>query len=90
MRSLPVACDAGTAFDGRHLYQLSADRILKIDPETGRVLSELPAPADGASGLTWAEGRARATGRGRARRWLSPPASGFTTALLLPVPPALG
>ena len=37
-----------------------------------------------------AEGRARATGRGRARRWLSPPASGFTTALLLPVPPALG
>jgi len=57
VRSLPVACDAGTAFDGRHLYQLSADRILKIDPETGRVLSELPAPADGASGLTWAEGR---------------------------------
>ena len=37
-----------------------------------------------------AEGRVRTAGRGRARRWLSPPASGFTTALLLPVPPAAG
>lgn len=57
VRSIPLACDAGTAYDGRHLYQLSAGRILKVDPGTGRVLSELPAPGDGASGLTWAEGR---------------------------------
>jgi outer membrane protein assembly factor BamB len=57
VRSIPLACDAGTAYDGRYLYQLSADRILKVDPGTGRVLSELPAPGDGASGLTWAEGR---------------------------------
>jgi outer membrane protein assembly factor BamB len=57
VRSIPLSCDAGTAYDGRYLYQLSAGRILKVDPETGRVLSELPAPGDGASGLTWAEGR---------------------------------
>ena len=37
-----------------------------------------------------AEGRVRAIGRGRARRWLSPPSGGFTTALLLPLPPAIG
>ncbi|HLT38013.1 MAG TPA: helix-turn-helix domain-containing protein, partial [Enhygromyxa sp.] len=30
-------------------------------------------------------GRVRATGRGRARRWLAPPLSGFTTTLLLPL-----
>jgi len=29
-------------------------------------------------------GRVRAVGRARARRWLSPPIAGFTTALLLP------
>jgi glutamine cyclotransferase len=55
-RSIPLACDAGTAYDGRHLYQLSANRILRVDPETGHVLSELPAPGN-AAGLTWAEGR---------------------------------
>lgn len=57
VRSIPLACDAGTAYDGRYLYQLSAERILKVDPGTGLVISELPAPGDGASGLTWAEGR---------------------------------
>jgi hypothetical protein len=34
----------------------SADRIQKIDPKTGRVLSTIPAPAGGCSGLAWAEG----------------------------------
>jgi streptogramin lyase len=57
VRALDVACDAGTAFDGRHLYQLAADRILKIDPRTGEILSTIPAPGGGRdSGLTWAEG----------------------------------
>ncbi len=32
-----------------------------------------------------ASGQARAIGRARARRWLAPPLSGFTTILLLPV-----
>jgi glutamine cyclotransferase len=57
VRSLDVACDAGTAFDGRYLYQLAADRILKLDPKTGAVVSTIPAPGGGRdSGLTWAEG----------------------------------
>lgn len=33
-----------------------------------------------------AAGKAAAIGRGRARRWLSPPLPGFTTTLLLPAP----
>jgi hypothetical protein len=30
------------------------------------------------------EGKVHSFGRGRARRWLTPPVTGFTTALLLP------
>ena len=58
LRTLDVACDAGTAFDGKHLYQIVDDRILEIDPATGAVLSAIPAPGGGGdSGLTWAEGK---------------------------------
>jgi outer membrane protein assembly factor BamB len=56
VRALPAACDAGTAFDGTHLYQLARGKIQKIDPGTGRVLATLAAPGQGHSGLTWAEG----------------------------------
>lgn len=57
VRSIDVACHAGTAFDGRHLYQIAEDRILKIDPGSGAVLSAIPAPGQGGdSGLAWAEG----------------------------------
>ena len=31
VRSIEVAADAGTAFDGRHLFQLAEDRIQKSD-----------------------------------------------------------
>ena len=56
-RSLDHACDAGTAFDGRHLYQVAEARIDKIDPATGAVLASIPAPGHGSdSGLAWAEG----------------------------------
>ncbi len=56
-RSLKVRADAGTAFDGRHLFQLFDQQIQKIDLETGRVLASLPAPGKGRhAGLTWAEG----------------------------------
>ena len=56
-RSLDVAAHAGTAFDGRHLFQLAEDRIQKIDPKTGQVLATIPAPGGGGdSGLAWAEG----------------------------------
>lgn len=33
-----------------------------------------------------AEGKVQSLGRGRARRWMSPPVMGFTTTLLLPAP----
>jgi hypothetical protein len=33
-----------------------------------------------------AGGKAQSFGRGRARRWITPPVPGFTTALLLPAP----
>lgn len=56
-RTLDVACDAGTAFDGTHFYQIAETRIDKIDPATGKVVASIPAPGDGSdSGLTWAEG----------------------------------
>jgi len=55
--SLARACDAGTAFDGTHLYQIAEARIDKIDPTSGRVLASIPAPGHGRdSGLAWAEG----------------------------------
>ena len=57
LRSIDVAAHAGTAFDGKHLFQIAEDRIQKIDPKTGRVLATIPAPGGGAdSGLAWAEG----------------------------------
>jgi glutamine cyclotransferase len=56
-RSIDVAAHAGTAFDGKHFYQLADDRIQKIDATTGRVISTIPAPGGGGdSGLAWAEG----------------------------------
>ena len=55
--TLDVACDAGTAFDGKHLYQIAEARIDKIDPATGKVLRSIPAPGSGTdSGMAWAEG----------------------------------
>jgi glutamine cyclotransferase len=56
-RTLAHAGDAGTAFDGRYLYQIAEARIDKIDPATGSVLASIPAPGHGYdSGLAWAEG----------------------------------
>lgn len=57
LRTLECASDAGTAFDGTHLYQIAASRIDKIDPASGAVVASIPAPGHGGdSGLTWAEG----------------------------------
>jgi len=57
VHTLPRACDAGTAFDGAHLYQIAEARIDKIDPATGQVLASIPAPGNGSdSGMAWAEG----------------------------------
>jgi glutamine cyclotransferase len=55
--TLDHAADAGTAFDGKYLYQIAEARIDKIDPVTGDVVASIPAPgAGGDSGLAWAEG----------------------------------
>ena len=56
MRTLNVPAHAGTAFDGKHLFQISGDRIQKIDPNTGDVIASVPTPDGGASGMAWAEG----------------------------------
>jgi outer membrane protein assembly factor BamB len=56
-RTLDCACDAGTTFDGTHLYQIAEARIDKIDPATGEVVASIPSPGHGSdSGLAWAEG----------------------------------
>lgn len=56
LRSIDVAAHAGTAYDGRYLYQIADNRIRKIDPLTGDVLATLDAPGDACSGMAWAEG----------------------------------
>ncbi len=57
LRSLDVAADAGTAFDGEHLFQIGDTMIRKINPVTGEVVSTIPAPGGGGnSGPAWAEG----------------------------------
>jgi glutamine cyclotransferase len=56
-RSIDIAAHAGTAYDGRHLFQIVENTIQKIDPATGHVLASIPAPGNGGdSGLAWAEG----------------------------------
>jgi streptogramin lyase len=56
-RKLDCASNAGTAFDGKYLYQIAEARIDKIDPDTGKVVVSIPAPGNGGdSGLAWAEG----------------------------------
>ena len=54
-RKLPVRASAGTAYDGRHFYQISGESIVQLDAKTGNVLASVPAPK-GSAGLTWAEG----------------------------------
>jgi len=52
-----IAADAGTAFDGKYLFQIAGAVILKIDAGTGEILTTIPAPGNGGdSGLAWAEG----------------------------------
>jgi hypothetical protein len=46
-RRFERAADAGTAFDGTHLYQIAEARIDKIDPATGKVVASIPAPGKG-------------------------------------------
>jgi glutamine cyclotransferase len=57
VRTIKIGADGGTAFDGKHLYQIADRRIHKIDPATGKVLHTIAAPGGGGdSGMAWAEG----------------------------------
>src|SRR5215831_3653483 len=62
VRSIAVTANAGTAFDGEHLFQLADGRIQKIDLKTGCVLTTIPAPAGGTSGLAWSPGSTESSG----------------------------
>lgn len=54
--SITTLAYAGTAFDGKHLFQIGEDQINRLNPETGEILASIPVPGDGASGLAWSEG----------------------------------
>jgi glutamine cyclotransferase len=57
VKTLEVESPAGTAYDGKHLYQIADGRIQKIDVTTGTVLTTVPAPStEDNSGMAWAEG----------------------------------
>jgi glutamine cyclotransferase len=57
-KRLDVPADAGTAFDGRHLYQITGAVIQKLDAKSGELLASIPSPGQGRdSGLAWAEGK---------------------------------
>ena len=51
-----LGAQAGTAFDGTHIWQLTPTEILRVDPESGEVIRRLPAPDVHCSGMAWAEG----------------------------------
>jgi len=55
-KRLDVVVDAGTAFDGKYLWHIVGLEIRKLDPDTGEVLSTLPAPSAQSSGLAYADG----------------------------------
>ncbi|HEY2514929.1 MAG TPA: glutamine cyclotransferase [Polyangiaceae bacterium] len=57
VNELDVAAEAGTAFDGEHLYQIAKGVIQKVNPQTGEVKGTIPVPFVGdSSGLAWADG----------------------------------
>jgi hypothetical protein len=53
---LDVEAHAGTAFDGKHLWQIAGHEIRKLDRKTGHVLATLPVPSAQSSGLAYAGG----------------------------------
>jgi glutamine cyclotransferase len=57
-KEVEVPADAGTAFDGEHLYQIGENKIRKVDLKTGRVVATLAVPGqtNDNSGLTWEGG----------------------------------
>jgi glutamine cyclotransferase len=54
--AMNVPAHAGTAFDGKHFYQIAENVIQKVEAKTGKVIGTIPCPGESNSGLTWAEG----------------------------------
>ncbi|RTL42106.1 MAG: helix-turn-helix domain-containing protein [Burkholderiales bacterium] len=74
----PVDGDAG------ELTALLADGAAWSTSALALALGESQRNVQRALAELQAQGRVRAVGQGRARRWLAPPLTGFTTVLLLP------
>jgi glutamine cyclotransferase len=52
-----LGATAGTAFDGSHIWQITDERIVKLDRDTGEVVHSIPLPAPREySGMAWADG----------------------------------
>ena len=58
--------------------------VVELGPRAGA--RDEPAHRPAGARLLAAAGKVRSFGRGRARRWMTPPGPGFTTTLLLPPP----
>ena len=46
----------GVSYDGTNFWIAAGDTMKAVDPESGRVVSSIPTPDGGASGMAWAEG----------------------------------
>lgn len=55
-RLVDVPVEAGTAFDGTHLYQVAGGSIHRVDPATGAIVATIAAPPGVTSGLAYAAG----------------------------------
>jgi outer membrane protein assembly factor BamB len=52
-----IRATAGTAFDGSHIWQIAGDRIVRVEPETGKIVQSLATPAGvHCSGMAWVPG----------------------------------
>lgn len=74
--------------EGKHaaILALLADGETWSSSAIALVLGTSQRNVQRALGALAAEGKVQSFGRGRVRRWLTPPLPGFTTALLLPAP----
>src|SRR5262245_5320645 len=49
-----IEATSGTAFDGTHLWQITGESIVRMEPETGEIVHSLRAPAGvHCSGMAW-------------------------------------
>jgi streptogramin lyase len=52
-----IGATSGTAFDGSHLWQITADAIVRLDPKTGAVERTIDRPEGvHCSGMAWVDG----------------------------------